>query len=297
MIGALRMRRAATVMVIGLVVGLGFGIRSADPSLADPPLEAARAQALAQAAAHADDALASLAALLSAAIDRARKGAALTLAGDQPPAPEFAAAADLVEGKAGTADAAHRAVEALIELASSISPARHIPALPLAGPGLLLAASGLRTSADAAALFVERRHATDAIVRALRDALASLDANLPVAAIGSLDRTVVPLALLDAWAGRPPLLGYWRKVTGELIDAARGIAEATIAGDVVAQRAAAQRYAKAAEEARGADNALAVSLAEEGNAVSVVELRRLAAAAGEVADERLVVRTLIVPGS
>jgi hypothetical protein len=297
MIGGVRVRRATTAIVIGLVVGLGFGIRSADPSLADPPLEAARARALAQAAAHANDALESLAALLSAAIDRARKGAALTVAGDQPPAPEFAAAADLVEGKAGEADAAHRAVEALIELASSISPATHIPALPLAGPDLLLAASGLRTSADAATLFVERRHATDAIVSALGEALASLDANLPVAAITSLDRTVVPLALLDAWADKPPLLGYWRKVTGELIDAARGIARATIAGDVVAQRAAAQRYAKAAEAARGADNALAVSLAEEGNAVSVVELRRLAAAAGAVADERAAVQSIIAPGA
>lgn len=297
MIGGARARRAIAAIVIGLVVGLGFGLRSADPSVADPPLEAARARALTEAVAHADDALKALAAVLGEAIDRARKGAALTIAGDRPPAPEFTAAADLLEGKAGTADAAHRAVVALIQMASSVAPSRHISALSLAGPDLLLAASGLRTSADAATLFVERRHATEAIVKALGESLASLDADLPASAITSLGRTEAPLALLDAWSEKPPLLGYWRMVSGELIDAARGIAEATLAGDPVAQRAAAQRYAKAAEAARGADNALAVSLAEEGNAVSVVELQRLAAAAGAVADERAAVESFIVRGS
>ncbi len=297
MIGAARARRATTAIVIALVVGLGFGLRSADPSLADPPLEAARARALAEAATHADDALKSLAAALAEAIDRARTGAALTVAGDQPPAPELSAAADLLQASSGSADAAHRAVEALIEMASDIAPAWHVPALSLTGADLLLAASGLRTSADGATLFVERRHATEATVAALGDALSALDADLPATAITSLDRTDAPLALLDAWSDRPPLLGYWRKVTGELIDAARGIAEATIAGDPAAQRAAAQRYAKAAEAARGADNALAVSLAEEGNAVSLGELQRLAAAAGAVADERAALQPFTAPGS
>jgi hypothetical protein len=286
-----------TAILIGLMVGIGFGLRSAHPSLADPLLAAERARALAQAATQADDALVSLAAALAEAIDHARAGAALTVAGDQPPAPELTAAADLLQGESRRADAAQRAVESLIEMAADIAPAWHVPALSLAGPDLLLAASGLRTSADAAALFVERRHATEAIVAALGDALAALDADLPATAVTSLDRTVAPLALLDAWSEKPPLLGYWRKVTGELIDAARGIAEATIAGDPTAQRAAAQRYAKAAEAANGADHALAVSLAEEGNAVTVGELRRLAAAAGAVADERAALQPFTAPGS
>jgi len=158
-------------------------------------------------------------------------------------------------------------------------------------------AAGLRSSAEAATIFVERRNATEAVVGALGEAVAALDADLPEAAIVSLDKANAPLALLDAWVERPPLFRYWMRVTGELIDAARGIATATIAGDPVAQRAAAERYAEAADAARGADNALAVSLSEEGAAVSVIGLQRLAAAASAVADERAAVQALIVPGS
>jgi hypothetical protein len=290
-------RRAATAIAIGLVVGVAFGLRSAHPYLADPPLEAARNRALMQAWARADVALASLAGVLEDAIAHARAGSARTVAGDRPPAPELNAAADLLEKDSGTADAAHRTVEALIEMAPAIAPGAHLTALSLTGPDLLLMASGLRSSAVAATLFVERRHATETIVGALGEAVSALDADLPAAAIASLDRATAPLALLDAWAERPPLFRYWMKVTGELIDAARGIAKATIAGDPIAQKAAGQRYAKAGEAARGADNALAVSLSEEGNAVSVVQLQRLAGAAAEVADERAAVQPLTGPGS
>jgi hypothetical protein len=297
MIGAARARRVATVIAIGLAVGVGFGLRSAHPYLADPPLEAARNQALMQAWARADRALASLAAVLADAIDHARKGSALTVAGDQPPAPELSAAAGVLEAGAGTADAAHRSVEALAGLAAGIAPGLQIPVLSVAGPDLLLMAAGLRSSADAATIFVERRHATETIVEALGAAVAALDADLTAAAITDLERTTAPFALLDAWVERPLLFRYWMKVTGELIDAARDIAEATIAGDPVAQKAAGERYAKAGDAARGADNALAVTLSEEGGAVSVVQLQRLARAASDVADERAAVQPLTAPAS
>lgn len=292
MIGGARARRVATVIAIGLVVGVGFGLRSADAAQADPPLEAARLRALMAAASRADQALASLAGVLANAIDHARRGSALTVAGDRPPAPELEAAADLLEAGAGTADAAQHAVGALAATARGIAPGLQVPGLPVSGPDLLLMAAGLRSSADAATLFVERRHATEAIVAALAAAVAALDADLPAAAITNLDRTAAPLALLDAWLERPLLFRYWMKVTGELIDAARDIAEATIAGDPVAQKAAGERYAKAGEAARGADNALAVTLSEEGNAVSVGQLQRLARAAGDVAAERFAVQPL-----
>ena len=284
-----------TAIGIGLVVGLGFGLRSADPSLADPPLVAVRLGALMTAASHADAALARLAGVLTDAIDHARLGSAQTVAGDRPPAPELAAAADALASGAGTADAAHRAVERLIALGACIAPERQIPALSLTGPDLLLMASGLRTSGDAATLFVERRHATGTIVGGLGDALAALKGNLPATALSSLDRTTAPFALLRAWAERPRLLDYWIQVTGELIDAARDIAEATIARDPVAQKAAGERYAKAGEAARGADNALAVTLSEEGAAVTVTQLQRLAAAAATVDEERGALQPLTVP--
>lgn len=295
MIGGARARRAMVAMLIGLVVGIGFSLRSANPALADPALEAARARALTEAAAHADDALVSLGRVLTAAIGHARNGSAETVAGDLPPAPELAAAADVLEEGAGRADSAHRAVEAFAALAACIEPGRQVQGLPLSGPDLLLMASGLRSSAGAATLFVERRHATATIVSALGEAVAALDADLPAEAVTSLDRTIAPLALLNAWVERPPLLRYWMQVTGELIDAARGIAEATLAADPVAQKAAAARYGKAAGAARGADNALAVTLSEEGAAVSVIQLQRLAAAASAVADARA--QLVAVPGS
>ena len=158
-------------------------------------------------------------------------------------------------------------------------------------------ASGLHSSADAATLFVERRDATEAIVGALGDALEALKEDLPATALVSLDRTTAPFALLRSWADRPRLLDYWMQVIGELIDAARDIAEATIARDPVAQKAAGERYAKAGEAARGADNALAVTLSEEGAAVSVIQLQRLAAAAATVDEERGALRPLTVPST
>lgn len=292
MIGAVDARRAARAIGIALVVGLGFGLRSADPARADPPLDAARGRALVASAAAADEALAGLATLLNDAIDHARNGSADTVAGDRAPAPELEAAAGALTDGSVTADRARRAVAALAGLALAIAPDRAVPPLRLGGPDLLVMAAGLRSSADAATLFVERRQATVAIVTALGDAISALDHGFPADALARLDAAKAPLDLLDAWVERPPLIGYWMQVIREFIDATRGIATATIQGDRVAQRAAAARYAKAADAARGADNALAVSLAEEGGAVSGIQLERLAAAASAVADERAAVAPL-----
>lgn len=297
MIGGVDRRRAARAIGIALVVGLGFGLRSADPARADPPLEAARGRALAVAAAAADGALAGLATVLGDAIEHARNGSAETVAGDRAPAPELEAAASALTKGTVTADTADHAVAALAGLGAAIAPDRPVAPFTLTGPDLALVAAALRSSADAATLFVERRRASVTIVEALGDAVSALDHDLPADAIARLDATKDPLELLGAWVERPPLLSYWMQVIGEFIDATRGIAVATIERDPVAQRAAAARYAKAADAARGADNALAVSLAEEGAAVSGALLERLAAAASAVADERAAIAPLTAPGS
>ncbi len=297
MIGRSALRRAVTAIAIGLVVGIGFGLRSPDSSQADPSLAAARTDALVRAVGATDAALAALGDVLAEAIDHARRGSALTVAGDRPPAPELEAAAALLVDGAGTADAAHHAVEALAGVAACLAPGTEVPTLPYGGPDLMLMAVGLRSSTDDATLFVERREATVVIVEALGEALSALDRDLPAVAIVSLDQADAPLALLDDWEERPPLVRYWMKVTRELLDAARAIATATLAGDQVAQDAAVERYRAATEAARGADNALAVSLSEEGAAVAGIGLRRLAEAAGAVADERAVVQSLIAAGS
>jgi hypothetical protein len=297
MIGGAAPRRAGTAIVIALIVGLGLGLRSADPSRADPLAAAARLQRLAAAATAVDDALAQLSSVLTGALDHARRGAALTVAGDLAPAPELTSAAAQLRAGADTADAVRRALAALAGTAASVAPGREVPALPYSGPELLLMAAQLNVSAQAATLFVERRHASEAVVSALGDAVAALERDQPAAALRSLDTATAPLALLEDWHDRPALVGYWMTIAGNLLDAARGIATATIDGDPSAAQAAAARYAAASKTARGADNALAVSIAEEGSSISSIPLRRLAVAAGEAVDLRSALRGLMHPGS
>jgi hypothetical protein len=172
-----------------------------------------------------------------------------------------------------------------------------MPPLGYDTPELLLIATQLRASAEAATIFVERRHATQLIVRALADALAALDGDQPSEALDRLAGARAPMSLLDAWAERPPLLRYWMTIIGDLLEAAGQIATATVDRDPPAIAAAAARYAEAAKAARGADNALNLSLAEEGSAVSGTPLRRLAVAAGQAADLQAALQRLVHPGS
>ncbi len=297
MIGGVGRRRAIAILVTALVVGIGLGLRSSDPSRADAAADAARRERLAAAAATADQALAKLGDVLARALDHARTGSALAVAGDLPPAPDLTLAARALADGAGTADAARRALVALGGTAASVAPGKQMPALSYSGPDLLLTSAQLRSSAEAATTFVARRHATAAIVSALGEAAAALDGNQPAAAIAALDRATAPLALLNDWLDRPPLFRYWMTIIGDLLDAARGIATAAINGDRAEVAAAAKRYAAAAAAARGADNALAVTLSEGGSGVTDVPLRRLAAAAREVVDLRAALASLQRPGS
>lgn len=297
MISGSALHRGLTAIVIGLVVGMGLGLRSADPKQADPAAAAARAQRLASAAGIADGALSDLTTVLVDALERARRGAALSVAGESPPAPELVGAADRLVAGAGTADVARRALLVVAGTAAAVAPDRLAVSLSYTGADLLVVAAQLRAGAEAATAFVERRHATEAIVRSLGEAAAALDGDDPAAALRALDTASEPLALIDAWHDRPPLLGYWMTIVGDLLDAARGIATATIDGDAEAVAAAAARYAKAAQTARGADNALALSLSEEGSAVSGTALRRLAVAAGEAADAGVGLQQFLHPAS
>jgi hypothetical protein len=285
MIGAAGRRRAVIVIGLGLAVGIGFGLRSADPASADPPAAAARTTLMADAADAADMALAQLNAELRRARDHARRGTALTASGDAPAA-ELTAAADVLAGASDEADAARRDLLVLGGVAAAIRPAATVPSLTYGGTDLQLIAAQLRRSAAAATLFVERRHATQAVVDALGAALADLERDDPSAALDSLTTADAPLALLGAWQERPPLLRYWMMVSADLLDAAGDIARATIKDDPAAVEAAGERYAKAAEAAQGADNALALTLSEEGAAISATPLRRLAALADEADDAR-----------
>jgi hypothetical protein len=289
MIGAGGRRRAVIAIGLGLVVGIGFGLRSPDPARADPPAQAARERQLADAAEAADVALGDLGRRIAVARDHARLGTALTASGEAPAA-ELTAAADAVAAASGDADDARRALDLVAGLAAAIAPKEAVPSLSYGGADLEQIAAQLAASAPAADLFVERRHATQAVVDALSAALAQLERDEPEAALASLAQADAPMTLLQAWDQRPPLLRYWMTISTDLLDAAGDIARATIANDPAAAEAAGQRYAKAAEAARGADNALALSLSEAGAAVSATPLRRLAAVADEVDGARTALR-------
>ena len=296
MIGAASGRRAVIAIATGLVVGIGFGVRSADLALADPPLAAARAAWLADAAATAEAALQRLVSALDEPRDHARRGAALTISGAAP-APELITAADLLAEAGPDADAARRALLVLAGTGAAVRPGVTVPLLSYNGTDLELMAAQLRTGADAADAFVERRHATEDVVDALASALAALDRDDPEGALAALEAADAPLALLDDWEERPPLLRYWMTISRDLIAAAADIARATIAGDPAAVEAAAARYATAADAARGADNALAFTLSEQGAAISATPLRRLAAAAEEAEEARAGIEPLLQPPS
>ena len=296
MIGVGGRRRAVIAISLGLAVGIGFGLRSPDPAQADPVGALARTEALADAAGAADTALTGLSAELERARDHARRGAALTVSGEAP-APELTAAADVLAGAGDEADAARRALVALDGMAAAVQPEANVPSLTYGGADLEQLAAQLRNTADAATLFVERRHATRAVVDALAAALAALDRNDPTAAIDELRAADAPLALLAEWQQRPPLLRYWMMISAELLDAAGDIARATLADDPDAVKAAAARYVEAADSALGADNALAVTLSEEGAAVTVIPLQRLAALADEAAGAHAALPTAVQPAS
>ena len=284
------------MIVVGVAIGIGLGLRSADPARADPPAEAARQRLLMEAAKEADSALASLGADLIAAREHARQGVASTVSGEAP-APALIAAADLLASGSDGAEAARRALLALDGIAASVEPGAHVPLLSYGGTDLQLIAAQLRTSAEAASVFVDRRRATQAVVQALAAALAALERDDPASALTSLDQADAPLAILQAWENRPPLLQYWMGVSADLIGAARDIAKATLDHDKAEIAAAGRRYADAAERARGADNALAVTLSEVASGVSATPLRGLAALADEASDARAGVAPLLRAGS
>jgi hypothetical protein len=297
MISGARGRGALALATAVAAIGICLGLRPADPTRADPPSSAHRREQLAAEGTAADASLAKLSDTLDAALGEARLGAALTSGGDPPPATALRAAATLLDADAATADAASRALEALAGTAASVAPDWRVRQLSYNGPELLSVAAQLRQSADAATLFVERRTAAQAVVDALGAAVAALDGDRPQAAIEHLDDAIAPLAIVEEWDDRPQLLHYWESVIGRLLDAARGIAVASIEGDEDALALAAARYGEAAKLAGGADNALAVTLAEEGAAVTVTPLRRLAALAGEAGDVRAALTDLLSPAA
>ena len=258
-----------------MLLGALLAARPAGAAAADPPTMAARHATLRAVARQADRALDELIAQLQVAIDGGRRGSALIQDGDQDPGPAFDEAASATRSAATRAAMAAAAVARLDGVRRSVGSAGG--PLPPSPPSSLAAiAEQLASSGPAGGSFVERRLAAASTLTALADALEALNGDDPGAALAALDRADESLAAVGEWPSPPTVLPLWLETTGALVEAARGIARATIAQDPDAAEAAANAYRRAAEEARRADTALAIAIAEAGSSLAGPPMRSLA---------------------
>ncbi len=266
----------AGTFAILLVAGV-FSQRPADALAADP-VGAARARAALSAAVNdAASRLHALHAMVEQALVDGRMGAALTVSGSENPGPHLTAAAADLGGAEAQAVSCREALARIAGQLAILRPSAGAPILQL-DPGALASTAGqLATSADAADAFRAMRVASQATLTELGAALAALDRSDPVTALAALDRADAQLAAVRAWPGQLDTLPIWVEATSKLLSSARAIAVAARDGDAAALARARSDYRAATGDARQADLALAIAIAEGGGAVSGAPLQALAA--------------------
>jgi hypothetical protein len=269
-----------------LVLGAMLAARPAGADAVDPPTAAGRLAVLRDAAQTADHGLEALIVELQQAVDAGRRGSALTVAGDQPPAIDFEEAAAAAARAAEVATGVERTTSSLDAMLAAVVPS--FGSLPDGPRAVALEAFGLQMTeaAQASGAFVSRRHAADDTLAALADALGALDHDDPTAALAALDRADAARAVVAAWEEPPSVLPYWLDTTRGMLAAARRIADATVAGDGAAAERAGRAYRRAAEEARRADTALALAMTESGAGLATVPLHGLADALAAATAQR-----------
>jgi len=283
---------AARSLIATLVLGALLALRPASAAAADPPGERAREAAIDSAAGVTATQVDELSAVLEVARDAARRGSALVVSGAQDPAPELLAAAAALEEGATVATRAQAAMTALSGVFAAVRPRDAPPALAVSAPTLLGIASQLRGSADAGRAFVERRHASEATLSAMGEALAAMERGDVDAAETALGAARDAQAVVGAWDAQPPELSIWLATTSAMLDAADRIVAAVRSGDAAAADAAGADYREAAGRAALADRALALAISEGGAAVTATPLVRLAGALQEVAAARAALEEL-----
>jgi len=272
-------RRPATAVLVGvgavLILGTVLATRPAGPA-GDPTVGAERAAALRGEAVRAAGQQDALITQLYAALDAGRRGSALVVDGDGLPRDDLEEAARILAAATDEAARAGAAADRVDGMLAAVAPERGpLPAGPSSAllPGI---AAQFTNAAEAAEPFVARRHATMDTLDALADALSALDGDDPRGALDALDRAESSLEAVRDWEEPPTILPLWLDTTSELVSAARAIAEASLAGDAKAVDRAAARYALAADDARRADTALAIAIAESGSSLAATPLQLLA---------------------
>jgi hypothetical protein len=291
MIGALPDGRLPAGRMLGLaaalVLGMLLGAKPPVPSPADDPSQAAREAHLRGVAADAAAACSELLRQLHSARDAARRGAALIVEGDTPPQRALSLAADHLEQAEPLAVRAGAATRRLRGTLQSVRPGGEptVADLPTAGE-LAGIATQLRAAGDAAAAFLERRHAAEETLAQLGRALDALDRGDLDAASAALASASAARQVLVDWEEPPTTLGLWLQTTDAMITAAADMVEARRTGDAAAAQRAVDAYAAAAQDAHRADVSLGLSLSETGAGLTGTPLRRLADALAAVEEAR-----------
>lgn len=280
-------RSRVLAAVVAVLVAATFGQRSPHPEEADPARVAGNRAHLATLASRTATALDALAEQLRAAIDVATRGAGLTRSGRELPGPHLLEAAELVRAAGELAEGSLTDLTRLNgTLAAATAPQARVE--PRISPVALDAlAAQLEGAAAAADQFVQLRWATEDVLAAMERALTALDDGELEAALADAADARTALARVAAWRaerdGAPtlPTLPLWSATAGRLVDALAGLAEAALADDEAAAEQAADEFETASEEARRADLALGIALAEGGGAITAAALSQLADALGE----------------
>jgi hypothetical protein len=286
----------ASLPGMAAIVALGacLGLRSGDPAVADPQLVQLRASHLQRAAAGADAATAPLEAELLTALEAARQGAGRIVAGGEPPGPALRDASNAIDGAVPEAMTAGEALASLDGMLRATDATEPLPMVASAGELSSIAAQ-LRRTAGPADDFAEMRARTGELLDALvaaRDALHAGDAPATQERLAGADRLLDELV---AWEANLVTLPIWLETAGRMTDAVRRLAAAVAAGDAEAAVGAQRDFEAVANEAREADEALQVAMAEGGAAVADAPLRRLVAALRGVTEARQRLASILHP--
>jgi len=257
-----------------------------------PEAAAGADRLVAERAAVADAALATLAERLRPAVDAARDAGGRVIAGDEAPGPAFLDAAEIVTG---ATDAAAEARAACVELIAALR-ARTVDAAPLPAcpdPGELASLAGqLGSTASAADAFADVRRHAEHVTVALDVALEALDdGDLDTAASAASEARADHDAVV-ALEPKPVTLPVWIATTNEMIGAVERVIEATRAEDAAAADEAAADFAALADDAVTADRALRIAIGEGGGGVTAPALAGLARVLDGIEDLRAAVAAL-----
>lgn len=279
----------AGAVAIGLA-GTVFGV-DANPELA---VTAGRQARLGSLAAAADGALAALEAELHSALDAGRRGSARVVSGTAPPGQELEAAADALDEAAPGAASAEAAVGALQGTARALN-IEGAPASRTTPAELRSIAAQLRATAPAADEFAAMRRRTDETLEALDTALAALEAGDVPAAQAAVAAATDLLDTLAGWDPGLVTLPIWLDTARAMASALEGLVTAVQAGDRLAAEQAQRDFAAASSEAREADVALQIALAEGGAAVAEAPLGRVVAALRSTIEARVMLAPILHP--